>query len=140
MILNDWDEVSGLSQCIITETNNSVTLQGYGCAQCHDSDFNFKSSITGEFIAQTRAQIDILRHKRDYDIKPGLFALKHLLSTMINSKNYNPKSYESLRLKREIKHYEDDLKLLNNTIKEAQVMLKSYIDQKDKIYRKAENK
>jgi hypothetical protein len=30
----------------------------------------------------TRAQIDILRKKRDYEIKPSIMALEHVLSTM----------------------------------------------------------
>jgi hypothetical protein len=96
--------------------------------------------MTGSYIAQTRAEIDILRQRRDYDSKPALMALKHLQATMQHSKNYNPKSYEAKRLNKEIKNCKANIDEINYLIKELQLNLKYFIDPKDKAYRKAENK
>lgn len=139
-IIIEYNEDTGTTVCVITDNINNITLQGYGMAKCHDNDKPFQNKITGEYIAKTRAQIDILRKKRDYDIKPGLLALKHLKATMINSKNYNSKNYENKRLNKEIKHREDDIHYLNMCIKEVKNQLKIYIDAKDSSQKAVENR
>lgn len=51
MIINDWNEDTGIAQCIITDMSNGTELKGYGMAACHDYDTEFKSERTGLFIA-----------------------------------------------------------------------------------------
>lgn len=139
MVLNEWDADNGIAQCIVSDSKNGITIEGFGMATCHENDKAFQSELTGSFIAQTRAYINILRNKRDYDIKPGLMALKHVRATMVHSHNYNPSSYEAKRLSKEIKNLEDSLHELNCVIEEEKKMLKEYLNDKDKIYRELEH-
>lgn len=129
-----WDESTGITQCIITDNSNGITFQGIGAAYCHHNDKDFQSQKTGEFIAQTRAEINIMQKKRDYDLKPGLMALKHLQATMNHSNNYNNHSYEAKRLRREIQNRQEEILQINEAIKDLRQMLKQYIDTKEEVY------
>lgn len=141
MIIEDWDNDLGMAQCIIEDTStNGVTLRGYGKATCHDDDKQWKSEFTGKYIAMTRAQIDILRKKRDYEIIPSIMALEHVLSTMEQSKKYNPKSYEAIRIKKELKHYQEDLHMIQTIIIDEQENLRLYLAGKDQLHHQDENK
>jgi hypothetical protein len=140
MITEDWNEELGLAQCVFTDISNGVILSGYGRAICHDDDIPWKRASTGKYIAMTRAQIDILRKKRDYELKPSIMAIEHIISTMTNSKRYNPDSYEAKRIKKELKNLKDDLHMINTIIKDEQASLKTYLDTKDKLHKKDENK
>ena len=140
MITEDWNEELGLAQCVITDFSNGVILSGYGRAICHDDDTRWKRASTGKYIAMTRAQIDILRKKRDYELKPSIMAIEHIISTMTNSKKYNPDSYEAKRVKKELKNLKNDLHMINTIIKDEQASLKTYLDAKDKLHQEAENK
>jgi len=82
----------------------------------------------------TRAQIDILRKKRDYEIKPSIMTLEHVLSTMEQSKKYNPKSYEAIRIKKELKHYQEDLRMIQTIIVDEQENLRLYLAGKDQLH------
>jgi len=140
MITEDWNEELGLAQCVVTDISNGVILSGYGRAACHDDDIPWKRASTGKYIAMTRAQIDILKKKRDYELKPSIMAIEHIISTMTNSKKYNPDSYEAKRIKKELKNLKDDLHMINTIIKDEQASLKTYLDAKDKLHKEAENK
>ena len=141
MIIEDWNNDLGIAQCIIEDTStNGVTLRGYGKATCHDDDEQWKSELTGKYIAMTRAQIDILRKKRDYEIIPSIMALEHVLSTMEQSKKYNPKSYEAIRIKKELKHYQEDLHMVQTIIVDEQENLRLYLAGKDQLHHQDENK
>ena len=131
MITQDWNEEIGMAQCVITDTSGGVTLSGYGRAICHDDDEVRKNQITGDYIAFTRAQIDILRKKRDYELKPSIVAIEHIISTMKNSKKYNPNSYEAKRIKKELQNLKLDLKYINTVIEDTQLGLKEYLTLKD---------
>lgn len=140
MITQDWNEELGMAQCVITDISNGVIITGYGKAVCHDDDVKWKSQVTGEYIALTRANIDILRKKRDYELKPSIMVIEHIISTMINSKQYNPNSYEAKRIKKELKNLKDDLYMINTIIEDEQTSLKTYLDAKEELHQKAEIK
>ena len=55
---------------------------------------------------------------------------------MIHSKKYNEKSYEAIRLKKEIAHLMDELEENNQSIKVGQNELKNFIDKKEELYKK----
>ena len=137
MITEDWNEELGLAQCVITDFSNGVILSGYGKAMCHDDDEQWKRASTGKYIAMTRAQIDILRKKRDYELKPSIMAIEHIISTMINSKKYNPNSYEAKRIKKELQNLKDDLNMVNTIINDEQTSLQTYLKTKDELHQKA---
>lgn len=140
MIMYDWNEELGLSQCVITDSKNNIAFNGYGSARCHEDDKDMQSQMTGEYIATCRAQIDALRQKRDYDLKSGLMALKHLKATMIHSKKYNPDSYEAKRLNKEIKNLEKEINYINDTIYDLQNGLKIYLENKEALYQSLRKK
>jgi len=52
---------------------------------------------------------------------------------MINSKKYNPKSYEAKRLEKEIKHFQEDIKDISAAIEVQKETLRDYINAKDLI-------
>ena len=139
MITEDWNEELGLAQCVITDTSKGITLTGYGRAVCHDNDIPWKSQVTGQYIALTRAQIDILRKKRDFELKPSIMAIKHVLATMVNSRHYNPKSYEAKRIKKELQNLETELHMVSTIIHDEQETLKTYLEHKESIYNSLRN-
>ena len=52
-----------------------ITYNGYrfvGEATCHPDDMDFESERVGLTIAEARANIKVLRHMRDCEVKPQL--------------------------------------------------------------------
>ena len=107
-----------------------------GTAICHDEDKDFESERVGLTIAEARANIKVLRHMRDCEVKPQLKILNHLLSNMKTSKSYNPISYEAKMLRSQIRTIEKELATINNAIADEQKFIKDYIDGKDKMYKR----
>lgn len=107
-----------------------------GTAICHDEDKDFESKRVGLTIAEARANIKVLRHMRDYEVKPQLKILNHLLSNMKTSKYYNPISYEAKMLRSQIRAIEKELATINNAIADEQKFIKDYINGKDKLYKR----
>lgn len=140
-ISSGWLADTGFSTCTIRyHSGTQLDLFGHGYAECHQNDQDFKSELTGAFIANSRAEIDICRKIRDQELKPGLLALKHLQATMIKSKKYNPDSYEAKRLKKEIYNYQQEINDTNAMINEMQNNLKEYINGKEALYQKRREK
>ena len=93
-IIEHWDESHGIARCILNYTTSTgISLQGIGIAKCHPDDYPYISKLTGGIIAEYRAEIDLLKKINNYEIKPGIAALKHVYCTMRHSKRYNEKSY-----------------------------------------------
>lgn len=105
-----------------------------GVAKCHPDDFDMESEKVGCEIAYTRAAIDSLKYERDCIIKPSLKALRQLYYSMKHSKKFNPKSYETKMLRRQIQNWEFDLATVNNMIATERKILKDYIDTKEILY------
>lgn len=145
--IETWDEELGFAQCVIPYVSpTGININGYGEAKCSPEDRDFQSQLTGGFIAQSRAEIDLMRNIRDYELKPCLMSLKHLLGTMQHSKKYNPKSYEARRLNKEIINLEEQIAASNELIKTLQIDLNNYLLSKEKLFQRirahkqAENK
>ena len=69
-------------------------------------------------------------------------SLNHLLSTMIHSDKYNPNSYESKRLNKEIQNIQKEIDYLNELIQEEKESLRQYLQNRNEIYdtlRKGQN-
>ena len=58
----------GSAKCII----NYNGFDFIGLAKCHPEDEDMKSEYTGCAIASMRAEIEMLTHIRDNEIKPAL--------------------------------------------------------------------
>lgn len=139
-IIEHWDEEHGVARCILSYTTSSgVLLNGIGVAECHPNDYDFISERTGAIIAEYRAEIDLLQKINAYEIKPGIAALKHVYCTMVHSTHYSPKSYEAIRLKRELAHLMDELEENKMQIEQIKKCLKTYIDEKEAFYQKVRN-
>ena len=107
-----------------------------GDAKCHEQDNDFKSEKTGLQIAEIRANIKLLQFRRDTEIKPQIKILKHLLHNIQSSKYHNPKAYESIMIRKQLKALNADLNEINGIINDEKKYLKDYIDKKDDFYNK----
>ena len=113
-------------------TYNGITFATE--ATCHENDYDFESERTGLQIADIRANIRILQYKRDTEIKPVIKSLEHLLHNIQSSSQHNPKAYESIMIRNQLKAYKKDLEEINKIINDEKAYLKEYINNKDKLY------
>ena len=131
-----WDEIfdadTKKAKCTIQYKDFSFV----GEATCHPDDYDYASERTGLYIAEMRASIQALKFKRDHEIKPMLKSLKHHFANISTSKYYNPNSYESRMLRRQIHVIENELAAATNDLAEERKYLKNYIKQKDELYSK----
>ena len=118
-------------RCYITR--NGIIF--YGEAKCHPDDYDMCSERTGYFIAETRANISMLRHIRDNEILPMVKYYRHFYDCISRSSKFNPDSYEAKRIKHEFKKFEHELKDIREEIELNRIYLKEYINTKDKVYK-----
>ena len=83
-----WDEDTKTATCTLYDQNNSFC----GTAKCHPDDEEFMSEKTGLIIAESRAQLEALRHLKNNILKPELAGLEQLYYSINKSKHYNKKS------------------------------------------------
>ncbi len=139
-IVEHWDPDHGVARCVLNyKSRSGIILQGIGIAECHPDDTEFMSALTGGLIAEYRAEIDLLKKINNYEIKPGIAALKHVYCTMRHSSHYNEKSYEAVRIKKELAHLMDELEENDNSITELREDLARYIKNKEEFYQKIRN-
>lgn len=91
------------------------------------------SEYTGCEIAERRCKIKILQHIKNNQIIPQIQAYEHLISTMLNSKQLNPQSYEFKRIKAEYDNLLNQYTAIKNKIKYSQSKLREYITNKESI-------
>ena len=127
----DWDPETKTATCFLFDKNEVFV----GIAQCHPDDEEFMSEKTGLIIAETRAQLDALRHLKNHVLKPELAALEHFYYTINKSKHYNKKSYEAKMLWRQMKIKKGEIAETQNAIIEIKKNLKQFIDDKDNFYK-----
>lgn len=135
-IIDKYKSNEGYSECIILYRGNKFI----GCAQIHPEDEDMKSERTGAIIAQARAMIQLHKWKKNNEILPALKALKHLYNNISSSQSFNPRSYESIMIRREIQNLEKQVNTIKEMIIEEKQALKEYIELKDKIYKTIRNK
>ena len=115
-------------------TYNDLTFTGE--ARCHPDDQDVKSERTGYFIAETRVNIEKLRWCRDYEVMPMVKHYRHFYDCLSHSSKFNPDSYETKRIKWELKKWENALTEIREEIKNEREYLTKYISEKDKLYQK----
>lgn len=91
------------------------------------------SEYTGCEIAEKRAKIKILQHIKNNQIIPQIQAYEHLISTILNSKQLNPQSYEFKRIKAEYDNLLNQYTAIKNKIKYSQSKLREYITNKESV-------
>lgn len=127
-----YNPKTGMSICDLVA--GPYTIRTY--AYCHPDDREFGSERVGCFIAEMRATIKYLQFKRDYEIKPALKTIKHLYDNIKTSKNYNPKSYETKMIRRQIRNLEKEINTINYDINSEKQYLFEYIQNKEILYDK----
>ena len=91
------------------------------------------SEYTGCEIAERRCKIKILQHIKNNQIIPQIQAYEHLISTMLNSKQLNPQSYEFKRIKAEYDNLLNQYTAIKNKIKYSKNELREYLINKEKV-------
>ena len=115
--------------CTISDGQNTFI----GTAKCHPNDRDCMSEYTGCEIAERRCKIKILQHIKNNQIIPQIQAYEHLISTMLNSKQLNPQSYEFKRIKAEYDNLLNQYTAIKNKIKYSQSKLREYIFNKESV-------
>ncbi len=126
-----YDATKGVSSCIIVDKDKTFI----GLALCHPDDMDFMSEKTGCNIAESKARIEMLKYKRD-ELKATIKTFKHFMSCIKNSKNYNPNSYETKMIRRQLRQLENQLATTKQEIATEKEALKEYIVLKDNFYKK----
>lgn len=127
-----WDEESGVAMCTLFDGNRTYT----GIAVCAPEDFDMKNEHTGCQIAEWRAELEYLIHIRDNELKPEIKILKQLYNSMKQSTHFDEYSYENLSLQRLLRKKEFDLVVIKDMIADQKQMLKDYLEEKGKFYKK----
>lgn len=125
----NYNEHRGKATCTISDGQNTFV----GMAKCHPDDWDCVSEFTGCEIAERRAKIKILQHIKNNQIIPQIQAYEHLISTMLNSKQLNPQSYEFKRIKAEYDNLLVQYTIIKEKIKDSQNELKEYLTNKEKV-------
>ena len=133
---SNYSYVDGFATYVIKYNNQEFK----GEAVCHPEDKDFESSRVGLTIAESRANIQVLRHIRENELKPQLKVLNHLYANMKTSTHHNPASYEVRMLRSQIRAVEKELAIINNEINDERQFIKDYIDGKDKMYKRLRDK
>lgn len=131
----EWNPETGKAICVLTHKG----MRFVGQAQCHDQDKDFISERTGCFIAEMRANIKCLQHKKNnliHEIK----TLKRIADIINNNPKCQGKSYEKILLQREIRSKNNILSAIKEELAEEQEYLKYYIQNKDKLYNRIREK
>lgn len=131
LLSTSFNKETGESICIFDSEYGRIV----GTAQCHPDDEDMKNELTGTTIASMRAERKYLQLCK-IECKGQLAALKQLYYSMKHSNNFNPKSYESKMLFRQIQLIENDLITIKQMITINSEQLKKYIDDKDDFYTK----
>ena len=127
-----WDD----SNKIFTTTMYYKGKQFIGVSKCHPDDMDYVSEKSGGYISELRAEKKVLQHIKENEIKPELILLTHLINNAKRSKHHNKDSYEFKLLLSQKKAKEVELKTIIKDLEEIQHNLKTYIDSKDKIYKR----
>lgn len=127
----EYNPEIGTAYCLL-EKNGTVVA---GAAACHPDDMDFASERTGCFIAEVRANIEMLREERKL-LSASLKTLNHILSNMQTSKHHNPKSYEAKMIRNQIKTLEKKIGMINADIADEKQYLSEYLQNKEIMYRK----
>ncbi len=125
----NYNEHRGTTICTISDGQNTFI----GKAKCHPDDRDCMSEFTGCEIAERRAKIKILQHIKNNQIIPQIQAYEHLISTMLNSKQLNPQSYEFTRIKAEYDNLLAQYAIIKEKIKNSQNKLKEYLTNREKV-------
>lgn len=133
----NWIEESAI--CLCTLKTNFGNF--YGHAYCHYSDLDMKSQRTGEQISYSRAIIEMLKHERDYILKPQIIVLEHTLSIVnMKKETADSRSHAAITLKRQLRNLKWELGIVRDNIDHERESLREYINKKEEMYQHIRSK
>ena len=106
-----------------------------GHAKCLPEDMDMLSERTGCTISEIKANIKRLKYMRT-KMREELKPLTLFESRLKCCKEYNHKSFEARRLRKEIWLYKTEIQEITNAINDEEAYLKKYIAEKDNLYTK----
>ena len=119
----------GLTRCDMYYDGQYFT----GYAKCLPGDMDMMSERTGSTLAEIKANIKRLRYMRN-KVRENMRPLEIFESRLKCCKNYNYKSFEARRLRKEIWLYKEEIEEITNAINDEEAYLKKYIAEKDDLY------
>lgn len=125
-----WDPETGTATCTV-EFEGKVYK---GVAKCHPDDRDFMSEKTGLDYAFSRARIAALKDYK-HMLTAQLKAMKQFYYSINMSKKFNPKSYESKMLRRQLHLLENDLTTAKELLFAERLNLNNRIKAKDIFYK-----
>lgn len=128
-----WNEELGVASCYLVDKYENTFI---GTAVCHSEDKDFKSEKIGCEIACIRAEINYLKYIKNYEIAKEIKTLKHFLSTIEQSKKYNPDLYENKMLRKAIENKELEYEALKEMIQKKENELSEYLKNKAILHEK----
>lgn len=126
-----WDAERGVCRCTLTYKNEKYV----GLAFTHPVDMDMISEKVGQEIAYHRAVIAMLKDERK-KLKYELKGLNGLYYSIKHSSKFDPKSYESKMLYRQIQMHNEDIESVTELIGEINAFIKNYTTKKDELYQK----
>ena len=130
MTIYDYNDEKAYATVIISDNKGRTFM---GTAAAAPSDMDLANENTGLSIALPTAQIKAFKAKIE-DKRCELKALEHLLSCISQSKFYDAKHYEAHMLHRQIAHTKQEIKTLQDLIKNTDFNIRVYIKKKDEFY------
>ena len=127
-IKTTWNEKTGITIYKVHDKDNKFYV---GISECHPDDKEFQSQEFGEALAAVRATIDFLRDLRDNEIIPQLKMIKHLYTNMTTSKQYDPKSYEAVMVRRKYFQLQGQYEAIRSQIRQFKDQEEYLIDTKE---------
>ena len=127
-----YEYLLGQSMCTIKYKGNEFI----GIANCHPDDMDFVSERTGCYIAETRANLARLRHKRDNNLRPQVKSLMNFYKDLKGRKHFNQEHPVVGVLIQHINELNHELAEIEQDIRLEQTYLNDYIKNKDIIYKK----
>jgi hypothetical protein len=131
-----WNEETKTCTCEIVSKYGRIFK---GTATCHPDDFDFGNRLVGERIASGRVYIEVLKAAK-HDAEVSLAALKQVYYSINQSQRFNPKSYETLMLLRQIRLAEEEVQEIKEMIKEEKQAIKDYVATKEELYKALRSK
>lgn len=111
---------TGKSRAIVRSYRNEIFV---GESQLMEEDADVASSYTGCYIAESKANISVIKREIQY-LKSNLETLENCYKSMEQTKGFNPRGVEAIKIRQHIKLFKNDIEKLRIMRAEAEKNLK----------------
>lgn len=131
---------TGKSRAVVRSYRNEIFI---GESKLMEEDADVASSYTGCYIAESKANISVIKREIQY-LKSNLKTLENCYRSMEQTKGFNPRSIEAVKIRQHIKLFKNDIEKLKIMRAEAEKNLKyemeTYAPRTRAVLNKIENK